>query len=103
MANVSKLKRNILGAPPPMEEASTNLHSPEIVQDVHVPAVSSEPISPRIDGRSARRTNRTLQFATRVRPEWDAELRALAQRDGLLLVEVLERALELYKNKQASS
>lgn len=100
MADVSKLKRKTLGAPPPMEEASTNLHAPEVVPAVHV-AASSEPIQ-RMDGRSARRTNRTLQFATRVRPDWDAELRALAQRDGLLLVEVLERALELYKNQVAS-
>lgn len=90
MADVSKLKRNALGAPPSLEEASTNLHAPEVV-----PAL-------RIDGRSARRTNRTLQFATRVKPEWDTELRALAQRDGLLLVELLERALELYKNQTAS-
>ena len=53
----------------------------------------------RIDGRSARRSHRTVQFATRVRPDWDAELRSLAQRDGLLLVEVLERALDLYKKE----
>lgn len=101
MADVSKLKRKTLGAPPPMEEASTNLHALEAVPVVHVAAASSDLIQ-RMDGRSARRTNRTLQFATRVRPEWDAELRALAQRDGLLLVEVLERALELYKKQQAS-
>ena len=98
MADVSKLKRKTLGAPPPMEEASTNIHAPEAVPAAHVAAARSEPLQ-RMDGRSARRTNRTLQFATRVRPEWDAELRALAQRDGLLLVEVLERALALYKNK----
>jgi hypothetical protein len=101
MANVSKLKRNTLGVPPSMEEASTNLHAPETIPAVHVPSASPASI-PRMDGRSARRTNRTLQFATRVRPEWDAELRALAQRDGLLLVEVLERALELYKKQIAS-
>lgn len=102
MADVSKLKRRTLGVPPPMEEASTNLHAPEAVPAAHVAAANSEPIQ-RMDGRSARRTNRTLQFATRVRPEWDAELRALAQRDRLLLVEVLERALELYKKQEASS
>ena len=101
MADVSKLKRKTLGTPPPMEEASTNLHAPEAAPAVHVPLAGFE-LGPRMDGRSARRTNRTLQFATRVRPEWDAELRALAQRDGLLLVEVLERALELYKNQIAS-
>ncbi len=85
-----------------MEEASTNLYTPEsVVSSVRVALADSVPLR-RMDGRSARRTNRTLQFATRVRPEWDAELRSLAQRDGLLLVEVLERALELYKNQRSS-
>ncbi|WP_312283899.1 hypothetical protein [Candidatus Igneacidithiobacillus taiwanensis] len=97
MADVSKLKRKTLGTPPPMEEASSNLNAPETVSAAHLLGATSGQIS-RMDGRSARRTNRTLQFATRVKPEWDAELRELARRDGLLLVEVLERALELYKN-----
>jgi hypothetical protein len=102
MADVSKLKRRSLGAPPPLEEASTNLRAPEVAPAIQTPAATNTAPMPRLDGRSARRTNRTLQFATRVTPEWDAELRALAQRDGLMLVEVLERALELYK-KQLSS
>lgn len=46
-----------------------------------------------------RRTNRTLQFSTRVTPEFDERIRAIARRDGLLLVEVLERALEAYEEK----
>lgn len=98
MADLSKLKRKTLGVPPSMEEASANLHTPESFL-----LTKSEQTRHRMDGRSARRTNRTLQFATRVRPEWDAELRELAQRDGLMLVEVLERALELYKNNKDSS
>jgi hypothetical protein len=51
----------------------------------------------RIDGRSLRRTGRTLQLATRVSWEFDDKLRRIAQRDGLKLVEVLERALEAYE------
>lgn len=100
MADVSKLKRRGLGAPPSMDEASTNLNAPEAMPVAGPASPQSVAQSPRMDGRSARRTNRTMQFATRVKPEWDAELRAIAQRDGLLLVEVLERALDLYK-KQA--
>ena len=50
--------------------------------------------APRIDGRSLRRTNRTLTLATRVTPEFDARVRAIAQREGIMLVEVLERALD---------
>jgi len=49
------------------------------------------------DARSARRTNRTVQFATRVSPEFDDRLRRVAKRDGLLLVEVMERALDAYE------
>src|SRR5260370_14536673 len=37
---------------------------------------------PRRDGRSARRSGRTLQFATRVSPEFDRRLRSIAERDG---------------------
>ena len=52
------------------------------------------PAASRIDGRSLRRTNRTLTLATRVTPEFDARVRAIAQREGIMLVEVLERALD---------
>ena len=119
MANLAKLKRrNTLGTPPPLEEASQNLQAPEIVPVVTAPAVSSRseavpvrkpvgepegnPPHPydtqyRIDGRSLRRTGRTLQLATRVSWEFDDKLRRIAQRDGLKLVEVLERALEAYE------
>ena len=119
MANLAKLKRrNTLGTPPPFEEASQNLQAPEIVPVVTSPAVSSRgeavpvrkpvgeqegnPPHPhdtqyRIDGRSLRRTGRTLQLATRVSWEFDDKLRRIAQRDGLKLVEVLERALEAYE------
>src|SRR5512132_4161693 len=114
MANLSKLKRrNPLGAPPPFEEASQNLQAPEIAPVVTAPAVLSRveavpvgtPVGEpqddtaqphdahyRIDGRSLRRTGRTLQLATRVSWEFDDKLRRIAQRDGLKLVEVLERA-----------
>lgn len=101
MADISKLKRRGgLGAPPPLEDASPNLKAPEVApapvperKRVEVPA----PPPPRMDGRSARRSNRTLQFATRVSPEFDERIRAIAARDGLMLVEVLEQALDAYE------
>ena len=107
MADLTKLKRrNTLGAPPSPEEASRNLDAPEIAPS-HFPAVSTAVPSPgapqglegrvRIDGRSLRKTGRTVQFATRVSMEFDDRLRRLAQRDGLKLCEVLERALEAYE------
>jgi len=51
----------------------------------------------RYDGRSARRTGRTVQFATRVSPEFDDRVRAIAEEERILLVEVLERALDAYE------
>jgi hypothetical protein len=112
MADMSKLKRRgSLGVPPPAEEASPNLQAPETapapapaaslaVSPVPRPAFSSIQAGQRTlarDGRSARRTGRTLQFATRVSPEFDQRLRDIAERDRLLLVEVLERALDAYE------
>jgi hypothetical protein len=41
-----------------------------------------------------------LQFATRVSPEFDNRLRSVAERDGKLLVEVLEEALDAYENSR---
>jgi hypothetical protein len=98
MADLSKLKRrNTLGDPPPFEEASQNLQAPEIVKAVTQPAALLHEEQHRIDGRSLRKTGRTLQLATRVSWEFDNKLRQIAQRDGLKLVEVLERALEAYE------
>jgi hypothetical protein len=118
IAAFSKLKKSRLGAPPTDE-------NPQIVADLSdepkiLPASPSEPEpraagarsvsakpaarpSPsqppieRIDGRTLRRTGRTLQFATRVTPEFDAQVRQLAQEEGRLIVEILEAALEVYR------
>lgn len=116
MANLSKLKRpNSLGAPPPLDDASQNVTAPEIAPraSTAAPAPTSAPtrktISPRrssermdeqhnrIDGRSLRKSGRLIPLATRVSPEFDERLRRIAQRDGLLLVEVLEYGLDAYE------
>jgi hypothetical protein len=109
MADVSKLKKKRLGEPPPIEEAATSLSAPEIAPApvADVPAVQSVPtvaipvsqMHVRRDGRSARKTNRTLPFATRVTADFDNEVRDIAEREGILLVEVLEKALQAYKEK----
>jgi hypothetical protein len=108
MADIAKLKRrSSLGAPPPATEASANLRAPETAPPAEPPAAQPEPEPTagegvrRRDGRSARRTGRTLQFATRVSPEFDNRVRAIAERENLLLVEVLERALDAYEAYQA--
>lgn len=127
MADASKLKnraRKNLGSPPGPEEVATSLNSPEVApvaavipeqsaaeQTLPVPPASSEPeattlattqvsnFAPYIrrDGRSARKTYRIIPFATRVTPEFDNEIRDIADREGIKLVEVLENALIAYK------
>jgi hypothetical protein len=114
MADLSKLKRrSTLGAPPSPTEASANLDAPEIVPPTAPPRVSALPVSAPIlpptaagegrrsrDGRSARRTGRTIQFATRITPEFDERFRAVAERDGLLHVELLEKSLAAYESSR---
>lgn len=126
MADASKLKsirRQGLGAPPSPEEARDDLslavgpeQTPQQVVAAHQyevassPATEPPPRSPdaplyasRIDGRTLRRSGRTVQFATRVSPEFDDRLRRIAMRDGLLLVEVLERALDAYEGSDKTA
>lgn len=54
----------------------------------------------RIDGRTLRRTNRTVTLATKVTKEFDDRVREIAQREGIMLVEVLERALDALDRQQ---
>ena len=120
MADFGKIRRS-LPAPPTMEEASQNLQAPEVAPIAPEVAAPPEPVpeppkpepaptvplapppapeAPRArrDGRTLRRTNRTIAFATRVSAEWDERIRDIAERDGLKLVEVLERALDAYEH-----
>lgn len=112
MADLSRLRkrRHLPGAPP--TEPSPNLNQPEVMpaesratstQSDAAEQVAPREAQPRLDGRSMRRTNRTVQFATRVTPEFDRQIRAIAQRDGLMIVEVLERALDAFEGHHASS
>ena len=48
------------------------------------------------DGRSRRRTGRIEQINVKVSAQFNYDLRGLADRQGLLIVEVLERALDAY-------
>jgi hypothetical protein len=122
MADVSKLKHksaNRFGPPPSMDEASTNILVPEVAAGAHLhePKESVAHEAPRAqppmrgdadsekldagllrrrDGRTFRRTGRVIPFSTRISPEMDDRLRDLAEQQGVLIVEVLENALEAY-------
>ena len=103
MADPSRLRRKsgTLGSPPPSSEASSNLSAPEAAP---APPPEKVPVNEtsrkKNDGRSLRRTGRTVQFATRVTPEFDVQLRDIAARDRMLIVEVLERALAAYEHNR---
>jgi hypothetical protein len=105
MADFKNIRRQrTLGAPPPLEEASLNLDAPEVApfsRPTPTPTRRGEGATTNAlrapDGRSLRRSGRTLQFATRVTPDFDAKLRRIAERDNLLLVEIMEKALDLYE------
>jgi len=100
MADLSKLKkRGTLGAPPDASEASPNLSAPETAPPTQEPIAEPK----RRDARHARRTNRTIPFATRVSQEFDTRFRDAAERDGLMLAELLERALDAYEREQSAS
>lgn len=58
---------------------------------------SIKKITKKIDGRSATRTGRIVQFATSVTVDFDNTIRQLARDDGLMIVEILEKSLLLYK------
>lgn len=95
MADVNRLKKRSIGTPPPLEEASPNLEAPETAPASPTPPAEHS----RRDGRSLRKTNRTVPFATRVSADFDNKIRDIAERDGLKLVEVLEQALEAYERE----
>lgn len=108
LADVSKLRARRsggLGSPPGPDDVATSLNAPEVAPAIQVtdmkPLAGIDVAEPyvRRDGRSARKTNRTLAFATRVTAEFDKEIRDIAEREDLKLVEVLEKAVEAYKEK----
>ncbi len=100
MADLSKLKKGKgLGAPPSLSEASPNLAAPEVAPN---PPPVGEPkyrTAKKIDGRTLRKTNRTVAFATRVTENFDYRVREIAESRGLKIVEVLEAALEAYERE----
>ncbi|RZI60024.1 MAG: hypothetical protein EOP14_02890 [Pseudomonas sp.] len=107
MADVSKFKKTTsrrLGPPPSIEDASKNLSAPEIAPSPVIADKSFQPDAAirRRDGRSMRRTGRTVNFATRVSQEFDERLRNIAEQQGLMLVEVMEQALTAYEKELAS-
>jgi hypothetical protein len=111
MADISKLKRvRGLGEPPPIEEARPDLSPQEMPNPpaAAVPAPMAEapigaaPHPARIDGRSLRRSGRTMHFATKVTPEYDTRIREIAEQTGKLMTEILEESLAAYEKQSGN-
>ena len=82
-------KSRFAEAPPVPADTRGNLDQPEFAPASATRAAPAD----RIDGRRLRATGRTVQFATRVHPDWKADLDDLARQTGKLYVELLEDAL----------
>jgi len=97
--DVNRLRRgkNPLGAPP--AEASDNLQQPEIAPQ---PSAAYRPGTTGIpDGRRRlRRSRRTVPLTTRLTPEFSAKLIEIADDEDVMLVEVLEMAIDALVEKR---
>ena len=106
MADVSKLKRSHARRPAgtrrgQQKPGRTGVDAPaDPRHGGESPARSRTSGYERLDGRSLRRSNRIVQFATRVTPEFDRRIREIARDERLLIVEVLERALDAYESQR---
>ena len=85
--------RKTLPDPPAPSSAPGNLTAPETA-----PASGRVRAKP-IDGRTLRRTGRTEQFATRVRPEFRNEIAEIAEATNKKYNEILEECLVLYRRE----
>ena len=79
--------------PPQAEIPPTRVEFPRIISSA--PAGSTG-AGRYIDGRSRRRTGRIEQINVKVSSPFNGELRGLADRENILIVEALERALNAY-------
>jgi hypothetical protein len=92
--DLKKKRKSRLGIPPPPTEAGNNLEQPEIAPA----SLETEVVA--VDRRTLRKTGRTVQLATRVTPDFKNKVRQIAARDGLMIVEVLEKAIDIYEEQK---
>ena len=103
---------SLVTPPPPNEPATIAAGVGEGVAQFRPPSIAPPMAAPRldpkthakslkkrIDGRTLRKTGRTLPFSTRVSEAFDEKLRLIAQRDGLNFAQLLEKALDAYELK----
>jgi hypothetical protein len=79
--------------PPQAEIPPTRVEFPQIISSAPAGSIGAGRY---IDGRSRRRTGRIEQINVKVSSQFNGELRGLADRENILIVEALERALNAY-------
>ncbi len=75
----------------------------EATENMEPDPAAEEPVPQRIDGRTLRRTGRTIGFSTRVSPEFEFRIKRYAAQHNMMIVEVLERALDALEREEAAS
>jgi hypothetical protein len=121
MADASKLKR--FGSPPPSideargdlvpEPAAIEPERPQPEAKVEIATQSQPPVRQpepqpefndyeRVDGRTLRKTGRTIPFSTRLNAETDRLIRRIAGKHGILIAEVVERGALLLQKELES-
>lgn len=90
---------NTLRAAEMMREIENNENDVVLERSPKDPQPHSEQFVPdyALDGRRLRATGRTLQFATRIRPETNKRMRQIAKRDKITLGGLVELAVEAYE------
>lgn len=93
MADFSRLKKiSTLGSPPSIQDVQNNLRLPEIFENQDKEQ----------DGRRLRKTGRTHQLSTRVTADFYRHLRVIAARDNLKIVELIEKAIDIYESSKTN-
>lgn len=110
MAEIQKRAkpRSPLGMPPSPAETRGNLLEPEVAPSsaTTLAAKSQKRTQPKetgkVDGRTLRRTGRTVQFSTRVHPDFKTDIHRIAKATGKKYNEILEESLALYRQHIAT-
>jgi hypothetical protein len=90
----NKLKKRKTTLPEPLQEASENIYRSAVLpEENHERKYSS---------RYIKRTGRVVQFATRVTPEFDQQIRQIASQENCYLAEVLEKMMKSYLREKVS-
>jgi hypothetical protein len=98
MATFKTKVRKGFGAPPASSDTKNNLEHPDpLSRPTRKTPKVEQKVSNKVDGRSLRRTGRTVQFNKMVRRDFRDQFAKIAKRDRLMHTELLEVTLAAYE------